>query len=204
MTTGGQDIAILELKDRHLGPAAHPRGVAELYAEQSEADLVVVANYSPFRGAFASSGPERWSHSGSAIIVAETLRPAEVPDEVLAALDAALSEALPEAPSWDLLVDVSGSMAAVDLPAVVRELIDDKGAPRATWTFSTELRPVRGDVIAELRHPAGLTHAQDALRTYLDGGHIDSVIELVIITDCDGADQMSASADEPNIDLRIC
>lgn len=204
MTTNDRDVAILELKDRHLGPGAHPRGVAELYAEQSEADLVVVANYSPFRGAFASAGPEQWSHAGSAIIVAETLRPNEVPDEVLAALDEALSEALPEIFAWDLLVDVSGSMAAVDLPATVRELIEEKGTPRAAWTFSTELRPVLGDVMADLPYPNGVTRAAGALRTYLDGGHLESVLELVVITDRDGADQMSANIDERNIDLRVC
>ena len=203
MTMDDRDVAIIELKDRHLGPAAHPRGIAELYAEQSEAELVAVANYSPFRGDFASSGPERWDHAGSAIIVAETLRPAEVPNEVLDALDTALAEALPELSGWDLLIDVSGSMQRIDLPAVVRELIQHRGEPRSAWIFSTTLKPISGDVIAELPHPAGLTHAGDALRTYLDGGHLDSVEALVVVTDRDGADQMMPDGDHPNIELRV-
>jgi len=204
MATEDRDVAILELKDRHLGPAAHPRGVAELYAEQSEADLVVVANYSPFRGGFASAGPERWDHAGSAIMVAETLRPQEIPAEVVDTLDHALSEALPEVSGWDLLVDVSGSMAGVDLPAVVRELTAERGAPRSAWTFSTELQPVLGDVVSELPHPAGLTHARDAVRSYLQGGHLESVVELVVVTDRDGADQIAPEVDGRAINLRVC
>jgi hypothetical protein len=102
--TAERDLAILELKDRHLAAGSEEKRVARMYATTG-APVVCVANYSPFRSKSLHASLYVEPAGPTTIYVADEFRPGATPDEVADAVRRAVRP-----PTLDILVDVSASI----------------------------------------------------------------------------------------------
>ena len=189
-----KDVFILELKDRHNGPIGHVRKVAQNYSSGSSAKRICIANYSSFRSKKLQGKLTTWTVGETTVYLSDQFKPGKVYPEVLKAMQESIQEALPTGRTYDLIVDVSGSVANVDVRGQVFALINQKGEPRHVFSFSDTLRPLHGPFKELAFEIGGGTELMEALKEYFEQFFLEHLSEIIILTDEDGAAQFKGAS----------
>ena len=174
-----RDLAILELKDRHLAAGSEEKRVARMYATTS-APVVCVANYSPFRPQTLRGVLYRESAGPTTIYLADSFGPGETPDEVANAIrDAVSSEAI------HILLDVSMSMNVERVRQVLGALPAEVRSTACWFRWADTFEQVADETSALAEFDGPSTDVQQALDAHRP--HADQ--PALILTDHEGADQ---------------
>jgi hypothetical protein len=178
-----RDLAILELKDRHLAPGGEEKRVGRMYATTA-APVVCVANYSPFRSESLHGTVYVELADPTTIYVVDEFRPGATPEEVADALRRAV-----EPPTVDILVDVS---ASIDPDRAVRVLaaLPPELRARAGWfTWSDSFDEAEDEVAAVRAFDGETTNLDQALSAH---ERLGRKTRALVLTDADGARQFAS------------
>lgn len=173
------DVVILELKDRHLAQGSEEKRIARMYATTG-AGVVCVANYSPFRAKHLHGITYTEEVEKTRIYVVDEFKPGMTPGEVRDAIQECLS-----AKQIDVLIDVSGSVSADAMQAVLTDLGAAGVSFKRWFVWANQIEEVLDREAwraASVGGGTNLTQAVDAHRELTDARGI-------ILTDADGLSQ---------------
>jgi hypothetical protein len=184
------DLVILELKDRHLAKGSEEKRIARMYATTG-APVVCVANYSWFGAKSLRGAVYKEDVGATHIFVVDEFGPDTVPAEVRESIRRIFD-------SWelpDVLIDISGSINATSVFAVLDRLADLDLKFGHWFAWSDECTEVRGRDDLVKKFGGGSTDLRTALATHRDLGSARGLI----ITDGDGVQQFRKLLSEGSV-----
>jgi hypothetical protein len=184
-----RDVVVVELKDRYLAAGSAEKRVGRMYATTG-ANVVCVANYSPFRSRTLRGNLYTESIGPSTIYLVDGFKPGSVPP----ALTEAIRHAIADDPI-DVLVDVSDSMDGSRLAVTLGKLPTIPESRWFRWAANFEEAEDREAASSAPLH--GATDLRQAVTAYEGLGTARAAI---IVTDDGGQTQFESLANEGFID----
>ena len=190
--SGERDLAIVELKDRHEGGGSEEKRVARMYAT-TEAAVVLVANYSPFRAKSLRDTLYRECVGKTTIYLADSFRPGATPSAVARAI----AKAVGGDTGLDILVNVSMSMTIASVHEALVALPPETRAGAHWFTWADGFERAADEPVALARFDGSSTDLAQAIDTHR---RLDGALRALILTDADGLRQFEQLRSAGSVD----